>query len=334
MNQENLNIPNYKLLAKYFAGECSRAEKQTVDNWRLANSQNSASFDSMYFLWTNTNRNVVADNIDENKAWDKFQTNLSTKKKPETLKVLFSRNNMMRVAAILIIGILIAIIYKFQFAKAEMQLAIADTEIQEFVLQDSSEITLNKFSELEYPEEFEGKKRKVKLKGEAYFKIAHNAEKQFIIETEFAQIRVVGTEFNVQAYDSLETTVISVNEGIVELVFLEDTTKKVTLTKGEVGIIDNKTGNILEQEAENITIDFWRTKILKFRNTRLDVVVLALTEIYKVDFKFLNDEVKKCELNFEFPDMKIEDVLDVISVTFDLKITKKENTYLIDGEGC
>jgi len=334
MTKENQNIPNYDLLAKFFAGECSRIERKTVDDWRTASSENKKTFDSMYFLWANTNRTIQAKNIDENKAWEKFQSNLSTQKQAKTLKFSFNRQNLLGIAAVLVVGILIAVIYKFQFAKAEILMAVAENEIQEISLHDSSKVTLNKASQLEYPEEFEGNTRKVKLKGEAYFKIAHNAEKQFIIETKYAEIRVIGTEFNVQAYDSLETTVITVNQGVVELRAFSDTGKVLRLIKGEVGIIDNKTGAILKQEADNITIDYWRTKILKFYNTRLDVVILTLTEIYKIDFKFTNEKIKNCELNFEFPEMPIEDLLNVISVTFDLKFIKKDNIYLIEGEGC
>jgi len=334
MTEEKINIPNYDLLAKYFAGECNNAEKQAVEIWRSTSAQTKRDFDSLYFLWSNSNRNIVAQNIDTDKSWEKFQAKIAQKANPNRLQIVFYRKTFLRIAAILVLGILIAILYKYKFQNAEIQMAVAQTEVVEIQLNDNSSVSLNKNSKLEYPDEFDQNKRKVKLQGEAYFKVAKNAEKQFIIETKHALVKVVGTEFNVKAYDSLETTVVSVNQGIVQFCLLSDTTKKVILTKGEVGIIDHKTGNILEQEAENITIDFWRTKVLKFRNARLDVVTSALTEVYGVNFIFANENIKNCRLNFEFPDMKIDEVLDIIAMTFDLKFTRKGEVYSIEGEGC
>lgn len=334
MAEEKTNIPNYDLLAKYFAGECNTFENQVVDTWRNHSVQNKASFDSLLFLWSNSNRNNIAQNIDTEKSWEKFKDKITKNQKQSKFKVIFSQKNVLRIAAILILGILIAVLYNYKFQNSEIQMAVANDKVLEIQLNDNSKVSLNKNSKLEYPQEFEQNKRSVKLAGEAYFKVTKDSEKQFVIQTKHALIKVVGTEFNVKAYDSLKTTVVSVNEGIVEFCLLSDTTKKVTLTKDEVGVIDNETGKILEQEAENITIDFWRTKVLKFRDARLDVVASALTEIYKVQFVFNNPNIKNCRLTFEFPDMEVEEVLDIIAMTFDLKFTKKETTYFVDGDGC
>ena len=74
------------------------------------------------------------------------------------------------------------------------------TECKNVKLPDGTEVTLNHFSSLTYPERFRGKHRKVTLKGEGYFEVSKSKEHPFIVQAEAVKVRVLGTHFNIEAY--------------------------------------------------------------------------------------------------------------------------------------
>ncbi|MBE9599443.1 FecR family protein [Pedobacter sp. MC2016-24] len=84
-------------------------------------------------------------------------------------------------------------------------------------LSDGTKVWLNAASSLSYPSNFTGKERKVKLEGEAYFEVAHNASHPFIVSTNEQQVKVLGTSFNVNAYANERKTVTTLLNGRVEL---------------------------------------------------------------------------------------------------------------------
>jgi ferric-dicitrate binding protein FerR (iron transport regulator) len=89
-------------------------------------------------------------------------------------------------------------------------------------LADGSEVWLNAGSTLRYPEDFNKQKREVYLTGEAYFIIKHDASRPFIVHTADMNIRVLGTEFNVQAYPDEEYSETSLIKGAVEVIVKQD----------------------------------------------------------------------------------------------------------------
>ena len=95
------------------------------------------------------------------------------------------------------------------------RLVIPKGNAYELILADGTQVWLNAESELSYPTRFTGNTREVKLKGEAYFKVTKNAEQPFIVKTKEIDIRVLGTSFNVAAYQTDLTTSVTLVEGSV-----------------------------------------------------------------------------------------------------------------------
>lgn len=93
------------------------------------------------------------------------------------------------------------------------------TECKNVKLPDGTEVTLNHFSSLTYPERFRGKHRKVTLKGEGYFEVSKSKEHPFIVQAEAVKVRVLGTHFNIEAYpgDPEVKTTLFVQEIVREL---------------------------------------------------------------------------------------------------------------------
>ena len=85
------------------------------------------------------------------------------------------------------------------------------------ILPDGTKVWLNAESSLRYPTAFTGGERRIELKGEAYFEVSHNTKQPFIVETASQQVKVLGTEFNINSYDNEPNRVTTLITGSVEL---------------------------------------------------------------------------------------------------------------------
>ncbi len=338
-DQKNI-IPDYDLLAKYFAGEASIDQIEAIEKWTNENPKNKKSFDSMYYLWIQSSRKVIENQINITESWAKMKFRMEAAKqiKSETLKSISGYRRItyrvLQLAAVVILGLMINALIKYlnpesrSISKESLHASI------EIKLPDSSEIKLNKNTKLIYPEKFKDKQRLVRLEGEAFFKVKPDKEKPFIIETEFSRIKVVGTSFNVQAYDTSDLVEVTVVSGIVELSGTSKNGEKIVLKKGEKGIIEKSTGRPIKEEKVEENDIFWATRTLIFKDTELYVATETISKAYGVEIKILNDKIKHCKLTVVFPDASIEEIMEVLRITFDLSIEQSNNQYKLNGNHC
>jgi len=213
-------------------------------------------------------------------------------------------------------------------------LRVPANQKKEITLADGSRVWLNAGSEIKYPKVFPGKVRKVYLAGEAYFDIAHNAHKPFIIHTGKVITTVLGTAFNIRESKSKNTIEITVTRG------------KVSVANGEklLGVLTPNqqiSFNTLKEEAFKGTVDAnlviaWQQSELHFDDVSFADAVSQLQQRFNVKINFSNDKLKDCRftgtsLNGE----KLDNILKVIcafnSATYQ---TKSDGSILINGAGC
>lgn len=196
----------------------------------------------------------------------------------------------------------------------------------DIVLADGTRVWLNSESEIKYPVNFSGDIRKVSLKGEAYFKVAHNKQKPFIVETEGVSVKVLGTEFNVRSYideDNLATTLV---KGSVEIQSRDNSSEKLILKPGYQAVFD-KTNVKLSSRKVNVK-DYiaWKEGRFVFKSRRLEDVIKELSRWYDVEVFYQNNSVK---------DKKVTGVLkrydDFSSFIEMMKITEVAN-FRIKGK--
>jgi ferric-dicitrate binding protein FerR (iron transport regulator) len=143
-------------------------------------------------------------------------------------------------------------------------------------LADGSTVQLNAVSQLKFPFRFTGATREVWIEGEAYFKIAHQADKPFIVHTKQGDITVLGTEFNVNTYAPgiLKTSLV---KGAVKLTH---DTKTVTLKPGEETIWQQNGYNIHPLD-ESMTLSWLRGKFY-FHNSSLKEIAPMMERWFEV----------------------------------------------------
>lgn len=154
-----------------------------------------------------------------------------------------------------------------------------------FTLSDGTRVWLNAKSELEFPVDFVSRERIVKLNGEAYFEVAPNAERPFIVETGGMKTRVLGTSFNIQAYGNEQTFVTTLITGKVE-VSLEEEKKTVVLKPGFASYWDKGTEQLGSKEVNVRNAIAWRYGDFVFEEEDIEVVMRVLSRWYGVEFIF------------------------------------------------
>ncbi len=151
----------------------------------------------------------------------------------------------------------------------------------DITLPDGTIVYLNSDSRIRYPKKFNGTQRQVTLEGEAYFEVAHQKEKPFIVRTDKANITVLGTKFNVRAYASNEDNSISLLEGSVQLHNQFTTT---LLKPGEMANIQKDAQVIPITNIGDEDPVAWKNGYFNFNNKPISELCEELARWYNVQF--------------------------------------------------
>ncbi|GAA4332191.1 FecR family protein [Mucilaginibacter gynuensis] len=292
-----------ELLAKYMLGETTAAEGEAIAAWIAENEENRKRFDHFKLIWDTSKSLKTESKLDADQSWTAFRQ-LAARQDMATAVVKpmhASRNRWMRIAAawIVILGAA-ALLYTLLKPGKPMMLTLQtiDKPITD-TLADGSIITLNKNSALSYPEKFTGDIREVRLKkGEAFFDIAHDKSKPFMIKVNDVLVQVVGTSFNIKGTGN--KTEVIVATGIVQVI-----KKKlvIRLKPKESVTINNGSAKYDKALRTDELYNYYRTRKFIFNNTPLWRVAQVLNEAYNVNIvvpdKRLGKEPFTATLNYD-----------------------------------
>lgn len=158
-------------------------------------------------------------------------------------------------------------------------------------LPDGSKVWLNAASSLSYPLRFNNKERKVELTGEAYFEVVHNTSMPFKVKTASQQVEVLGTHFNVNAYQDEKSAKTTLLEGSVKISQIQSKTSKL-LKPGQQAVVTN-TISIIDVDAEQAIA--WKEDLFMFNEDNLEHIMRMIARWYNVEVVF-NEESLKTEL--------------------------------------
>jgi transmembrane sensor len=149
-------------------------------------------------------------------------------------------------------------------------------------LSDGTKVWLNAASSITYPTSFTQKTRTVDITGEAYFEVAHNAKKPFIVRTMADSITVLGTHFNVNTYQDEPVMRTSLLKGSVRI-------NKTTLKPGQAYV----NGKVMVTDTEQDIA--WKSGVFNFQHVRLEEAMRQLSRWYNIRFQ-IKDNLKEVEL--------------------------------------
>ena len=202
----------------------------------------------------------------------------------------------------------------------------------ETLLPDGSRVTLNIGAVIKYPGNFKGNKRAVSLDGEAYFDVAHNASKPFIIASDGIRVEVKGTSFYINTCSRSGDFELVLTTGEVGLYFENQTGPARILNPGEKAIIHGKQITITTNQDANYMA--WKTHKITFSNDPLNSVAATLSKVYQANVCLVNPSLAQCRLTATFDNQSLESVLNVLKATLDIDIRNSGSTVEISGKGC
>ncbi|MBA4746923.1 MAG: FecR domain-containing protein [Muricauda sp.] len=177
------------------------------------------------------------------------------------------------------------------------------------VLADGTEVYLNAGSTIKYPQRFEGDTREVELEGEAFFDVAKNLDKPFIIKSGEVATTVLGTSFNVNTYPENQQVAITVATGKVKVASEES---ELLLLPNEQGIFNRNSKSISKEKIDIASFLHWKDGIIHFDDAELSKVLQTLERWYGVTFVVDNNTIGNCHITATYDNERLDAILESI----------------------
>lgn len=207
-------------------------------------------------------------------------------------------------------------------------LTVPRGETFKITLCDGTEVWLNANTHFVYPTTFVGKERIVTLDGEAYFKVAKDAEHPFIVKTSHVQTRVLGTEFNIRSYSPEDTHIVLIS-GKIEVSNSKDNAY-TRLTPGEDAHLQPD-GNFIMTEVDLDSYIYWKDGFFYFDDVTLKDIMENIGRWYNVNIEFRNPDAMKYKMHFVSDRTKqLEYTLKLLNQMKKVTATIRNNTIVID----
>jgi ferric-dicitrate binding protein FerR (iron transport regulator) len=315
---------DYKILKNFAGGKYSLRDFRLVSRWFDDDSNEAELKNAIRLHWIEFSAEAADNEKDLSTVLSQLKQKIAAEKPVANFRARI-QNFYMRAAAILLLPLFLYSVYSTFFDVP----AITNTSTVEiyspqgartrFELPDGSQGWLNSGSHLKYATNFRDN-RNVKLVGEAWFEVAHDKKKPFVVSTPSLDVQVLGTKFNVTAFPDEKVTEVVLQEGKVN----------VTGTKGsfttemnpdEKFTYNSELNTSTVQSVNADQFSAWKDGLLVFRNEPLSEVLKRIGRWYNVEIKLNDPELAKFRYRATFREEQVEEVIRLISLTAPIEYT-------------
>lgn len=277
------------ILYKFFEGAASLEEEKEVKRWMETSADNQRVFlkerklfDSMLLLG------------DENR--------IKSGKKRFSINLSSLRTEVVKIAAVVAITLGGSFIY-FQSLQEKEGMVMQTISVPagqriNITLPDGTNVWLNARTSLKYPTKFSKKNREVILDGEAYFEVARNEAKPFIVQTDKYNVEVLGTKFDVDAYSGTGEFETTLMKGSVRVASVEYPEQNLVLKP------DNKVylckGQLRVAPVEDYNPYRWKEGLICFKDATFSSIMKDFEKYYGLNIHVKNKEVRKFSYTGKF----------------------------------
>jgi len=247
----------WNLIVKHFTNEISTEEEKELNEWVSTSEDNKEHFNQAESIIRLSEKSFETYSPDTANEWKKLKAKIEGGATQNKVIPLFKKHWWKVAASILII---LGAGYLFNLDTRTLVNIVALDSSKVFTLPDNSKIHLNKNSTLSYPENFAGLERNITLIGEAFFKVERDTSKPFVISAGNTQTKVLGTSFNLKAYEDDDEVELVVASGKVE--FSTDDEKMILLKNDKV-TYDKKKRTHKKSKRNNSDLKWWLKNIKK-----------------------------------------------------------------------
>lgn len=186
-----------------------------------------------------------------------------------------------------------------------------------FQLPDGSQGWLNGGSSIKYPINFM-KHRNVEISGEAWFDVVHLKSEEFRVITPYFDVKVLGTQFNVVAYDDETTAEVILERGKV-LLLAKDQEVEEELSPDQHLVYNKSTKTLIKSDIDSKDYTSWKDGLLIFKNVPMSGIAKRLERRYNAEIILHGDSLKSSIFRATFQDENLEDICEMLSTVAPIK---------------
>lgn len=274
------------ILHRFFAGEASVQEGLSVKRWMEHSEENERIF------------------LQERRLFDALMLHDEQEqiKPTRKLRVRTLMTEVIKVAAVALLAI--ACYGLYQNAQSEKKdtmmymVSVPAGQRTHLILPDGSKVWLNARTTLQYPASFNRNERKVSLQGEAYFEVAKNTQKPFVVQTTKYNVEVLGTKFNVEAYPNTTEFEATLMQGKVKVSSQENPKESITLNPNEKACL--KDGVLKTVYVNDFSSYRWKEGLICFKNTPFKSIMEEFEKYYGIQIVIQNKSILPYSYNGKF----------------------------------
>jgi len=328
---------NKEKIGRFTSDKFSFNDYLSVSSFFRNEENDEELIESMESEWnetdhTNTNKERLSQILDNLH----LQINRDRREKPNVFRSFY--NAFSKVAVVLILPALITIAILSYLTVNSPESAESWAEIHspvgsrtKFQLPDGTQGWLNSGSSIKYPVNFISH-RNVEIAGEAWLDVVHIESKDFRVITPFFDVRVLGTQFNVIAYDDESTAGVILERGKVR-VLGKDGELKGELDPDEQLVFNKSANEFVKTKVDSKSYTSWKDGILIFRNVPMSEIAKRLERKYNTEIILHGDSLKSSIFRATFQDESLDEICKMLStvapITYKIHNREKraDNTF-------
>lgn len=327
------------LIHKRLRQELSEEDQFTLQNWLDESSEHQRVFQEMESTWKLSADYLAGYSPNVEQGLASLRKRIQEDQAP-VLQVSHRKKRSRisftsAIAASLLLLIAALAVWNFWFRPAELlMVSTMAGEQKTLTLDDGSVVILNENSQLTYPSFFRHD-RQVELSGEAFFEITRDEENSFSINTSKTKTEVLGTSFNLRAYDDELYTEVEVVKGLVRLADFEGL-ESLDLEEGFRGTYHHREKTLLPDQPKTLNANYWKERRLRFRNHQLSEAIREIQSRLDLEIQIVNPELSACSLTLAIDIDELE--TNIIATLADIYSASWSETpeggYIINGGNC
>ncbi len=316
------------IIAKQLQGLATQQEVEELQQWLKQDAACQQEYNDLAIIWQKSGPLLANPTFNADVAWVKLDdkiVHLTPKPKHHydtIISFLFSSTG--KAAAAVLVFALVAFGGYLWYQRAQWQTFTAAAKNETLTLPDQSVVVVRKGSSIKYLKTFDKKERLVQLTGEAFFKVQHKDNQPFLVTTENAEVKVLGTSFLVNSAPSTDEVVV-----VTGKVYVKDKNKannQVILAKGQRAVLEH--ARFYQSPVTDSNFIAWETGQLIFNNTPLPKVLQDVAHYYGVQIELapaLKATAPEVHVSVQFNNQPIEQALEEITLITGLHMKKEKD---------
>ena len=366
------------IIVKFLQNQCSVSEIALLTEWINKSPENKAYFEQIETVWNSIDIKINIDQVNPETSWNELSRLIDQKDNKSKITTVqktqsFTFNSLLRVAAIVLISFGLSWLAFYSYYKNTLKASAGMLEVSvekgsksKVKLADGTTIWLNSETTIKYPDKFASNQREVYIEGEAFFEVAKDKKRPFIVHTSDMDMVVLGTSFNVKSYPdegTIETTLIEGSlriekerkSGKKQYIYLKPN-QRVILVKGkgrillgdinktnkktqalpkrnsktEISVIKRKEKIYLNENIDTNIYVSWKNNRLVFKDERFESLAVKLERWYNVKITIKNEKLKNYKFTGTFENETIEQAISALQLTTPFKYKFDKNKIIIE----